>query len=243
MSLSPSRVVLSHSYEPGAEPDPEFLRPGEVALNAADHALFYLDSTGALVRKSLQFDGNISEIVDGLYGDKILDDASIVDGELILTFLDNSTRNLGSVVGPEGRGIGFDGVVEFADQLPLPGGASGRPVLPSVLDKSGTTFLVTTGTTSGAPFSNGVGRLYVYNQSLSPVTARWVNSGILQGPAGATGATGAQGPQGLPGQNGLISNVSGIPGAVAITNIVRISQANFDALATVDPNTTYIIVP
>lgn len=243
MSLSPSRIILSHSYEPGAEPDPEFLRPGEIALNAADHVLFYLNSTGELVRKSLQFEGDISAIISSLYDSKILDDASIVNGELILSFLDNSTRNLGSVVGPQGRGIGFDGVVEYADQLPLPGGASGRPVLPNILDKNGTTFLVTTGTTSGSPFSNGVGRLYVYNQSLSPITSRWVDSGILQGPAGAQGPMGPVGPQGLPGQNGLISNVSGIPGAVAITNIVRISQTAFDALATVDPNTTYIIVP
>lgn len=64
-----------------------------------------------------------------------------------------------------------------------------------------------------------------------------------QGPAGSVGPAGPQGQKGDPGLNGLISNTSGIPGAVAITNIVRISQLDFNSLSTVDPNTTYIITP
>lgn len=41
---------------------------------------------------------------------------------------------------------------------------------------------------------------------------------------------------------GVTSNTSGITGATAITNIVKISQAGYDALVTKDPNTIYIIV-
>lgn len=42
---------------------------------------------------------------------------------------------------------------------------------------------------------------------------------------------------------GLVkSDTTGISGAGAITNIVTISQANYDALAVKDANTVYIIV-
>lgn len=41
--------------------------------------------------------------------------------------------------------------------------------------------------------------------------------------------------------NGLVSNPTGISGASAINNIVQISQTNYDALVTKDPNTFYII--
>ena len=43
--------------------------------------------------------------------------------------------------------------------------------------------------------------------------------------------------------SGLIkSDTSGIPGASGITNIVQMTQANYDALASKDPNTIYFIV-
>lgn len=40
---------------------------------------------------------------------------------------------------------------------------------------------------------------------------------------------------------GVVSNPSGIIGASSITNIVQISQADYDALANKDANTLYII--
>lgn len=40
----------------------------------------------------------------------------------------------------------------------------------------------------------------------------------------------------------VLSTVTGITGATAITNCVAISQANYDAIATPDPNTLYVIV-
>lgn len=40
---------------------------------------------------------------------------------------------------------------------------------------------------------------------------------------------------------GITSNPSGITGASAITNIVKISQTDYDNLSSTDPDTLYII--
>lgn len=40
----------------------------------------------------------------------------------------------------------------------------------------------------------------------------------------------------------VASNTTGITGAVAITNIVKVTQTQYDAIATKDPNTLYVIV-
>lgn len=47
---------------------------------------------------------------------------------------------------------------------------------------------------------------------------------------------------GAAGSNNYVeSDIAGITGAAAVTNIVSISQANYDALATKDASTLYII--
>lgn len=64
------------------------------------------------------------------------------------------------------------------------------------------------------------------------------------GAAGVTGPTGATGPAGATGAapaNVVISDTTGIPGASQVTNIVVISQEDYDLLVTKDPNTIYII--
>jgi hypothetical protein len=177
--ITPSRIILNHSYELGAIPDAESLRPGEIALNATDHKIFYLDSSGELVTKSLEFEGDVTQIVESLYNSKILDDADIIDGELILTFLDNSTRNLGTVVGPEGRGIEISGIVDYVDELPTPGDG-----LPEVLNRTGTVYYVAIGLTIGDPFESDLGHLYIFNADLES----WSDIGPLtKGPKGDTG--------------------------------------------------------
>ena len=60
-------------------------------------------------------------------------------------------------------------------------------------------------------------------------------------PRGDTGATGATGPAGADGSDGVQSDVTGITGAVAVTNIVSISQANYDAISSPDASTIYYI--
>lgn len=41
----------------------------------------------------------------------------------------------------------------------------------------------------------------------------------------------------------VATNPADIPGAAAVTNIVRMTQAAYNALGTPDPNVTYIIIP
>lgn len=44
-------------------------------------------------------------------------------------------------------------------------------------------------------------------------------------------------------RSGLVkSNATGITGASTVSNIVTISQANYNAIAVKDPNTVYVIV-
>jgi len=67
----------------------------------------------------------------------------------------------------------------------------------------------------------------------------------IQGPIGLQGTTGAQGTIGIQGSTVLdgssFSNPSGINGATAITNIVAISQANYDQLSTKNSTTLHVI--
>lgn len=55
------------------------------------------------------------------------------------------------------------------------------------------------------------------------------------------GDTGATGPTGPAGSDGVQSDVTGITGAVAVTNIVSISQADYDAISSPDASTIYYI--
>lgn len=70
----------------------------------------------------------------------------------------------------------------------------------------------------------------------------------IQGEQGVQGIQGSdasmQGTQGIQGgyvANAIVSDTTGITGATTITNIVQISQANYDALATKDSSTLYVI--
>ncbi len=92
------------------------------------------------------------------------------------------------------------------------------------------------------------------------------------GPAGAPGATGAQGPQGIQGPTGPSGGVTSVtgginitvtpevgdvvvsaPGAIVnttdvytttpnVTNVISLTQAEYDAIVTPDVNTLYIII-
>jgi hypothetical protein len=70
-----------------------------------------------------------------------------------------------------------------------------------------------------------------------------------EGATGVTGATGDVGATGLTGatgpiaENAVVSDTTGITGASQITNIVSISQADYDDIVTPDPSTLYIVIP
>jgi hypothetical protein len=57
----------------------------------------------------------------------------------------------------------------------------------------------------------------------------------LPGPTGATGATGATGPAGANG-------ATGPAGPMGTLNVVELTQAEYDALGTKQPNTVYVII-
>ena len=70
----------------------------------------------------------------------------------------------------------------------------------------------------------------------------------LTGPAGPQGPIGPEGPQGPAGadgldapQNAVISDIAQAGGGTAITNVVEVTQAQYDAIATKDATTLYVI--
>jgi hypothetical protein len=72
-----------------------------------------------------------------------------------------------------------------------------------------------------------------------------------QGPEGPAGPQGEQGPQGDPGTTSflgltdvpplVLSDTTGITGADQITNMVSLTQAEYDAIDTPDASTLYVI--
>lgn len=300
-SLIPSRLILRHSNTPGVKPGNDDLLLGEVFINIPDNKLYYKNRD--LVKPIVEI--NLTTSNDLLH---VRDVNLSNDGNLVAVYSDNVSKSLGPVIGPTGRGLAIDGIVDYVNQLPTP---LTSPPIADVLNKNGTLFIVRLGLNSGSLFSPTGPRIYAYNSvapywselvgatvaangedgvdgntiisgisSSPPVNSvgnngdyyldrinyvifgpksggSWPTTGVsLRGPQGPQGPEGPQGPQGpaggppgpqgppgLPGQDGLISDVSNIPGAVEITNIVRISQSAFEDLATIDPNTTYIVIP
>jgi hypothetical protein len=66
-----------------------------------------------------------------------------------------------------------------------------------------------------------------------------------QGTTGPQGATGPQGPQGATGPQGaasaITSNPTGIAGADLVSNVVSLTQAEYDAIGSKNAATLYII--
>ena len=201
MPITPQRIVIKHSYESGAVPDINDLVAGEIALNATDNAIFYRGSDGQLVTKDLDFQSSIVNYVNDTFNSSMLQTAEVNnDGDLIFTYLDNSTANLGNVVGPRGEGIGINGVVDYAINLPLPvadgGGVGDVGILPESLNKTGTIFAVRLGIDpenlfGTPPYYSGDPVLYMYNSAEVDPALRWFSTGVLQGPQGEPGSGGA----------------------------------------------------
>lgn len=68
------------------------------------------------------------------------------------------------------------------------------------------------------------------------------------GPTGPAGPAGPAGPQGEPGATGpvgaegaIISDTTQAGGGAVVTNIVTLTQSQYDAISVKDPNTAYFI--
>lgn len=195
-SLIPSRIVLRHSNVQGEKPTESDLLPGEVYLNIPDNKLYYKnrDSITPIIEIDLNTSNDLTHVRDVSLSP---------EGNLIAVYSDNETKSLGSVVGPPGRGLAIDGIVDYVDQLP---DASTIPPIPNILNKNGTLFIVRLGDNISTPFDPAGPRIYAYTSA---------DGGSWDELEGATVAAGVAGPRGntiLSGTDDSPSNLIGIDG-------------------------------
>jgi len=207
MATTPTRIILKHSFNAGESPDPATLRSGEIAINATDQKIFFLDEDGNLVSTDLDVDTAVAAEVDSY-----LDTIAIItdldvdnEGNVSLVKSDSTTEVIGNIKGDPGVGVAIGGIVDYGDELPL---SYSSPELAAELQKEGTCFIVKLGPTnasdSPAEFASGTPHLFAY---LGPDNSpeEWDDLGAIAGvvgPQGDTGATGPTGPQGPTGPTG-----------------------------------------
>jgi hypothetical protein len=208
MATTPTRIILKHSFSPGETPDADSLRSGEIAINAADQRIFFLDEDGVLVTNDLDVSTSVAtQVSDYFAGVGIITDIDVdSDGNLSAIFSDGTTEIIGNIKGDIGQGVQVSGIVDYGNDLPL---STSSPALDPVLQREGTCFIVKIGATDagGGPFASGTPHLFVYNgPDYSPES--WDDLGAIAGvtgatgPAGPTGATGAAGSAGAAGPTG-----------------------------------------
>lgn len=153
MPITPARIILQHSTVSGYAPADTDLTTGEFFINIPDNKLFYLNPD--LIEPVVEI--SLMPTYDQVWiKDLDLDG----DGNLVATKSDNQEISLGNVIGPAGRGLAIDGVVDYAEDLPT---NITSPVIPNVLNKNGTMFIVRYGLDSLTLFSPGGPRIYTYN--------------------------------------------------------------------------------
>ena len=184
-SLTPSRIVLRHSNVSGEKPVDSDLLLGEIFINIPDNKLYYKnrDAINPIIEIDLTTSTDLINVRD-------VDLNS--EGVLVARYSDNTSKALGNVVGPAGRGLAIDGVVDYVNQLP------NSSTIANVLNKNGTLFIVREGLNSATPlvkFSPVGPRIYSYSTASS---GTWTE---------LTGATVAA--SGLNGTNGT-TIISGI---------------------------------
>ena len=69
MAITPTKIILKHSFNSGAEPDPASLVNGEIAFNATDATLFWKNQSGDLITKSLNINEDIASVIRDDYSD------------------------------------------------------------------------------------------------------------------------------------------------------------------------------
>ena len=97
------------------------LRSGEIAINATDKKIFYLDEDGALVTNNLDVSGTIAtQVSDYFSGIGIITDISVdSDGNLSAIYSDSTTEVIGNIKGDIGQGVQVSGIVDYGNDLPL----------------------------------------------------------------------------------------------------------------------------
>jgi len=193
-SLTPSRIILRHSNVSGEKPVDSDLLLGECFINIPDNKLYYKnrdDLVNPIVEINLTTSDDLIHVRDVNLSN---------DGELIATFSNNNTKSLGSVIGPDGRGLAIDGVVDYVNQLPT------SSTIANILNKNGTLFIVRLGASSTSLFSPTGPRIYSYSTSSggtwSELTGATVAASGADGADGNTIINGTTSPTSEVGENG-----------------------------------------
>ena len=205
MATTPTRIILKHSFNAGETPDPDTLRSGEIAINATDQTIFFLDEDGDLISNDLDASSAVAAEVD-----TYLDTIAIItdlevdsDGNVSIVKSDSTTEVIGNIKGDPGAGVRVAGIVDYGDELPL---SYSSPELATELQTEGTCFIVKIGPGSlsdspGDEFASGTPHLFAYSgPDASP--EEWEDLGAIAGVVGPQGDTGATGPAGATGATG-----------------------------------------
>ncbi len=206
MATTPTRIILKHSFSSGESPNVDSLRDGEIAFNAADQKIFFLNENGDLVTNNLNITsevaGEVNEYLDTI---AIITDITVdSDGNVSKVKSDSSTEVIGNVKGDPGVGVAIAGVVDYGDDLPV--SYSSPNPLADELQKEGTCFIVKIGPGSlsdspGDEFASGTPHLFAYKgPDNSP--EEWDDLGAIAGVVGPQGSTGLTGPTGPAGSQG-----------------------------------------
>ena len=195
MASTPTKIILKHSSTEGSEPHPDSLEFGEIAINIRDNKIFYTNPLGDIVSYVLDPVDAINSAINEDLTNLIISNITLdQNGHLIFDYSNGETTDFGTIIGATGTGFTVLGSVDYADELPTQGT---DPVLPVLYQKTGTTYAVTVGDTSGGTaYTNS--HVFVYDFDLDS----WTDLGELigadgqTGPAGTTGATGPDGPVG-----------------------------------------------
>ena len=151
-SLIPSRLILRHSNVSGEKPVSDDLLLGEVFINIPDNKLYYRnrDLVNQIVEIELTTSNDLLHVRD----------VDLINGQLIATYSDNTTKPLGNVIGPAGRGLAIDGIVDYVEDLPT---STTIPPIANILNKNGTLFVVRLGENSSSLFDPAEPKIYSYS--------------------------------------------------------------------------------
>ena len=209
MAITPTKIILKHSFNTGAEPDVNSLVNGEIAFNAVDSTLFWKGKSGDLVTKNLNITDDVSAVIADEYSDFLISDINLVADDLVVTYYGENEKNLGNVRGATGVGISPVFVYDYADELP--NGLSDPP-LAANLQKTGVTCAVLLGAVTGdTPWAN----THIYVFKADDITGgSWTDLGELIGATGPQGLVGDTGPNGTDGIQGAIG-ATGVAGPVS----------------------------
>ena len=213
MPINPTKIILKHSFDSGSVPDKIILSAGEIALNAADRKIFFLDADGEVDVFHTDLGAEVAQFASTTIQDASFENVPGDERNLIITYNDLSEDNLGNIRGATGVGLNLVLTYDYASELPTSGS---DPVIPAYLQVSGTAAGVSIANFDGDTLYSST-HVWVYNQ----ISDDWTDLGELQGADGtngidgSTGITGAQGSSGATGQTGL----TGVVGSTGITGV------------------------